>query len=173
MKLLIDTSLKNLFITIVKDGKTIAFINETIQKKADRLPFAFEEILKEANISTKDIKEFYVTSGPGSFMGARTALTFIRTICQLTNAKLFVGDTLSFISGGTPGTYFIDAKSEKSYQGVVNRTTIISLEDFQEDSIVPYEDMIANPEKYLSTFLESDPIYAKPSYFKDPQIGGK
>ena len=173
MKLLIDTSLKTLFLSIIEDDKTVSFFQEEIQKKADALPTVFKDLLNDANIKTKAIKEIYVTTGPGSFMGARTALTFVRTITQITGAQLFVANTLSFISGGVKGTYYIDAKSSKSYRGIVGETTEVSLVDFVADSLVDYSQVIASPKQYLSTFKKVDPIDAFPTYFKDPRIGGE
>ena len=173
MKLLIDTSLKTMFLSLIKDGKTISFYKETIQKKADALPNVFKELIVNAKIDVKDIKEIYVTTGPGSFMGARTALTFVRTISQITGAALYAADTLSFISGSQKGEYYIDAKSGQSYKGVFDGENMsISLVDFKEDSIVDYPAIIDTPKAYLSTFKKTSPLECFPTYFKEPRIGG-
>ena len=174
MKLLIDTSLKTMFLSLIDGEKTISFYKETIQKKADALPVVFAELLEKADINANDIKEIYVTTGPGSFMGSRTALTFVRTIAQITGAKLYATDTLSFISGSIKGEYFIDAKSGQSYKGVFDGENMsVSLAEFKEDSIVDYSSMIDTPKQYLSTFKKVDPLKVFPTYFKEPRIGGE
>ncbi|WKX02423.1 tRNA (adenosine(37)-N6)-threonylcarbamoyltransferase complex dimerization subunit type 1 TsaB [Candidatus Mycoplasma mahonii] len=171
MKLLIDTSLKTLFMSIIDGGETLTFIKEMVKKKADRLPGAFSELLLKARIKTKDIKEIYVTNGPGSFMGVRTALTFVRTIAQINGTKIFVADTLSFISGGTKGTYYIDARSDKSYKGVLDSKMSITLISFRDDSVVDYNEIINKPNKYLDVFKERNVLEVKPNYIKSPRIG--
>ncbi len=176
MKFIIDTSQKDLYVALVEGNKTIAYLHKKdIVKKSDMLPVAFKKFLIQMNLKTKDINEFYVTLGPGSFMGARTALVFARTICQVTGAKLFTTDTLTFISGGTPGEYFLDARSNTSYRGIVSETepTTLDLVEFQPDSILNYKQLISNPGSFLKNFkLEDNLEEVKPLYVKSPKIGG-
>jgi len=171
MKLLIDTSLPKMLIILVNNDKNVYTFSSDIQKKADLLPTAFQDMLNDTGIKTSDITEYYVTQGPGSFMGARTALTFVRTISQVNGAKLFVANTLEFIGANSDKDIYLDAKSNQSFM-FNQKTKETKLVDFQEDTIIDYDDIISNTTNYLKVFKEIKPSEAKPLYFKEPKIGG-
>ena len=175
MKLFIDTINTDFFISLIKDNKTIAFIHkEKLIKKSDFLPKAFSELMANADKDIKDIDSIYVTDGPGSFMGIRAGLTFAKVICHVQKKSLFVANNFIFISGGQEGTYYVDAKSNQSFRGLVKKSNVeVKLVDATEDSNIDYKAFIANPETTLKHFKEvSDITNYEPQYFKDPQIGG-
>lgn len=175
MKLLIDTVNDDLYMSLIKNDKTISFGHLIAYKrKSDILPVVFKKLIEEVGITAKDINEIYVVNGPGSFMGIRAGMTFAKTMALVTGAKLFGIDNLTFISGGKDGKYFVDAKGNMSYVGVVsNGHTSISIEEFEENSTIDYEDITKNPSKYLSLFKQIENIVEyKANYIKDPQIGG-
>ena len=172
MKLLIDTSLPKMLLVLFQDTKVLFHFLSDEKKKADILPKIFQKMLTDKNIKTSDINEFYVTIGPGSFMGSRTALTFIRTICQITNAKFFVAKTLDFIGAKSNTKIFVDAKSDQSYM-FDPKTKQTSIVNYEQDTTINYDDIIQNIQDYLINFKEKDPNYEKAFYLKNPRIGGK
>ncbi len=175
MNIIIDTSNKDLFISIVNQGKTIKYeLLENLSKKADELPKVFTRIME--GYKTKDIDSFYITIGPGSFTGARTALVFARSICQVTGASLYTTSSIQMIAGpNKEKEVYIDARSNMSYFGVVKQGRLvqdISLVDFKESTKQYYEKVISNPEEYFTLFShQKDILEVKPLYIKEPKIG--
>ena len=176
MKVLIDTSNPDLFLSLIDGDKTLSYIHiKDLVKKADELPSQYNQMLSNANVKTSQVKEFYITTGPGSFMGSRSALVFAKTICQITNAKLFTANTFEFISASKDGVYFIDAKGNSFYKAFISSGEIeMSLVNEGVATKINYEDIIENPSKYLSAFSrENNILEAKPVYLKDPKVGGE
>lgn len=171
MKLLIDTSLPKMLLILFKGNEIIFSFTSDDKKKADLLPKIFNKMLNNCKITTSDINEFYVTKGPGSFMGSRTALTFVRTICQITKAKLFLANTLEFIGAKSENNIFVDAKNKQSYMfdPISKETTLVV---YETNSKINYEDILKNVNDYLLPFKEVNPDKAKTFYLKDPRIGG-
>ena len=175
MKLLIETCLTELFLVLFdKNNKVVAHFKEPIQKKGDVLPKEYEKLLQKAQIKTKDLRAIYVTNGPGSFTGSRVGLVFAKTIAQVLNIDLFTLDTLSFLSRGEDGYYYIDARSNLSYEGKMeNGKMSIKLVKYQKDSIADYENILSNLQKHLALFKKVKNIAEeKVLYVKDPKIGG-
>ncbi len=176
MKVLIDTTLPDLFLLAVKDQQTVASIHvKNLLKKADELPSAFGSLLKKANIKTTDIKEFYITTGPGSFMGSRTAIVFVKTLCLMTKAKLYHASTFALVAGNQNGNYFIDARGNQFYKAKVkNGKMTISVEKEGVVSAIDYQKITSQPNEYLDLFeAVKDILMLEPIYLKDPRIGGE
>ncbi|MCP4336898.1 MAG: hypothetical protein GY679_03590 [Mycoplasma sp.] len=175
MKIIIDTSNKHLFILLIKNGKNISYkLIKDLVKKADALPKVFLEVL--GKYKTKDIKEFYITIGPGSFTGSRTALVFVRSICQITKAKIFVTSSIQLIAGPKgEKEIFIDARSNMSYYGIVLNGKLknpIKIIPFKPSTNYNYDELIKSPNEYLVLFNEVKNILElKPLYIKKPNIG--
>ncbi len=173
-KVLIETSLPDLLIVLIKDDNLIDFVHESnLVKKSEQLPVLFTNLLNKYQIKIDQINAFYITLGPGSFMGARVALMFARTICQITNCQLFTTSSLHFISQNHDGTYYVDAKSGQSYQGIVTNNQIkISLQSFHVSTKIDYQQIINNIDQYLPLFsLQKNILQIKPFYLKEPQVG--
>jgi tRNA threonylcarbamoyl adenosine modification protein YeaZ len=173
MKIFIDTSNQNLFIGLVNNNKMINHIEiKDLKQKADNLPITFKELLDGKPIA--DIKDFYITLGPGSFTGSRVALMFTRTICQITNAKLHTINSLKLIHLLTnQKKVYIDARSGLSYFGCFDNDKI-ELVPYQESTKFSYQELINHPDSLFNKFkIENNLLEIKPYYFKDPQIGGK
>lgn len=173
-KVLIETSLNDLLIILIKNSTTIGYVHkQNLVKKSETLPNDFAKLLSDHHLQTKDIEQFYITLGPGSFMGARVSLVFVRTICQITLAELWTTSSLMFISGGHDGKYYIDAKSNQSYEGIVTDGQInIQLTSYNNHSVVNYQMIIDNVQDYLQLFSkETNLLNIKPLYLKSPKVG--
>ena len=178
MKIIIDTTQEYLFVLLMdKDFKTVDKYLKIVKKKSDILSSVVSNILLENKITMKNIKEIYVTTGPGSFMGARAGLMFARTIAQTSNIKLFTGSSFELISCGMPGDYLIDAKGNTGYWGKVSaegKLTIELVETTDEKFTTPlYQDIIKEPMLVTDRFVEvKDLSKVEPLYIKEPRIGG-
>ncbi|MDR1052475.1 MAG: tRNA (adenosine(37)-N6)-threonylcarbamoyltransferase complex dimerization subunit type 1 TsaB [Endomicrobium sp.] len=104
MKILaIETSWKSLSIALNENSKTITSLycnheninSESIFEKIDFL-------LKNIQISIKDIDMFAVSSGPGSFTGIRIGITAAKTFSQSLNKPIIAIDSLSILKSSIP-----------------------------------------------------------------------
>ena len=76
ISLFLDTSSKKLVVILVKDNKIIGSKElESINDHASHLVPFIDELLKDNNITTKDINKIFVVNGPGSFTGTRIGVT--------------------------------------------------------------------------------------------------
>ena len=175
MKLLIDTVNEDLYMSLIKGNKTIAFAHLVKhKKKSEILPAVFKKLIMTAEITAKDIKNIYVVNGPGSFMGVRAGMTFAKTMSLVTKANLFGINNLRYISQGNDGTFYVDAKGKKSYIGMIDNGELnVFIGHFKENSFIDYNTITKNPEIVLQHFKKiKDIVNYEANYVKDPQIGG-
>ena len=96
----IETATKNCSIGLSKEGKTIA-IKEIANQNfshAEKLHVFIEEILKENNISFKDLIAIAVSKGPGSYTGLRIGVSSAKGLCYALNIPLISIDTLTSLA---------------------------------------------------------------------------
>lgn len=85
----VDTALGQESAAILKDGKVIAFSQGTENSlQAERLFEHINKILKDIKLDYKDIDNFAVNLGPGSFTGIRIGLSAILAISFAQNKQL-------------------------------------------------------------------------------------
>lgn len=172
MKLFIETCLPDLFVGILDENSQ--FLDhehhKKMQKKSDNLADVIARLLEKNKINIKDIKQIYVTEGPGSFMGVRAGLLFATTLAQVLGVDLFTTNSLRLISHGEKKKIYLDAKSNQSYSYTYPNKNV-KLVPYEEDTPMNYELLLSNPEKYLKVFTLSDASVVKPLYVKEPKIG--
>lgn len=89
--LFINTATKQLQFGLLKDDK-FTFLEAGTSKKALEYSLStIDKLLKENNVSLKDVKEFYTLLGPGSNTGIRLGLAIIRTIYGIDNTISMFG----------------------------------------------------------------------------------
>ena len=176
MKLLIETCLEKMFISLVNSkGITIGFYLKKEKHKSDLLNFEVVKLMKENNVALNDIKGIYVTQGPGSFMGARAGLIYAKTIVQIKkNIKLYLASTFVYVANQKNGIYYLNASGQMVYKCVIKDakyiTTVIEGVDV---SPIDYEAIINNP-VFTESFINiKNIINVQPNYIKEPTIGGK
>jgi len=91
----IETSTPVCTVSLSENGKTIA-IRESFDEKshATHLTVFVEELLKENNITAKNLSAVAVSRGPGSYTGLRIGVSVAKGICYAAQIPLIAIDTL-------------------------------------------------------------------------------
>ena len=126
ISLFLDTSSKKLEVILVKDNEIIGKKElESINDHASHLVPFIDEILKENNISTKDINKLYVVNGPGSFTGTRIGVTVGKTLAYSNNINVIpVSSLKQYIFSKTGYDFYvsiINDKNNRLYYGVYDK----------------------------------------------------
>lgn len=89
ISLFIDTSLSDVSIALVKDNKLISEIKNSIPGEHSVYVTKYiDDVLKECNLSPKDIDEIIVVNGPGSFTGIRIGITIAKVYAWSLNIPI-------------------------------------------------------------------------------------
>ena len=96
-----DTALNKTYISLSKDNEILT--SKIIENTEDNYHSAFlissiKEILKENNLTPKDINLIGVNVGPGSFTGIRASLTVAKVMAQELNIKIVPVESLKILS---------------------------------------------------------------------------
>ena len=128
-----DTSLNKTYLALSINEK---ITTQTLESTEDKYHSAFlvakiVEILKNENLSPKDIDLIAVNIGPGSFTGIRVALTVARVFSQSINANTVGINSLELISTayGLPAITVLDARKNKAYLGNNEKVELVDLEN--------------------------------------------
>lgn len=100
MKILsIDSSSVSASVAITEDNKKLseAFLNNGLTHSQTLMPMV-EQVLKEGNISIKDIDMFAITNGPGSFTGVRIGIASVKGMADALGKKCMAVSTLEAIA---------------------------------------------------------------------------
>ena len=99
MKIFLDTTQSDFVACLFDENFKIKnkIIKETIYK-VEEIPQFFTTLLINEKIKVQDIKDFYINVGPGSFTGARIALVYVRTIAQMTGAKISITNSFKLLT---------------------------------------------------------------------------
>lgn len=95
--LLINTANDELVILVCKNGQTFACNERGAKKHNEILLPKLREVLSEANLSLKDIDEFGVVIGPGSFTGIRVGIATIKAFKDVFNRPVKAINNLSLL----------------------------------------------------------------------------
>ncbi|WP_264560319.1 tRNA (adenosine(37)-N6)-threonylcarbamoyltransferase complex dimerization subunit type 1 TsaB [Flavobacterium sp. N2270] len=96
----IETATKNCSVALSNEGKTVALKEVADQNfsHAERLHVFIEEILKENNITYKDLSAIAISKGPGSYTGLRIGVSSAKGLCYALNIPLISIDTLTSLA---------------------------------------------------------------------------
>ncbi len=92
----IETATKNCSVAIAKNGTTILCkeIAEIGYSHVEKLHVFIEEILKETQLTFKDLSAIAVSQGPGSYTGLRIGVSAAKGLCFALDIPLISVDTL-------------------------------------------------------------------------------
>lgn len=146
MKILtLDTALNSMYITFSEDGKVVT--SKIIESTKEKYHSAFiiptiVEILKEQNLTMKDVQAIGVNVGPGSFTGIRAALTVAKVAAQQLSIPI-VGisslQILSLVNNTEKNSLcLLDARKNKAYTGIFDKNGAI----IEKPYALEYEEVI-------------------------------
>lgn len=125
ISLFIDTSLSDVSIALIRDGKSISKIHDNIPGQHSIYVSKYiEDILKQNELSPKDVDEIIVVNGPGSFTGIRIGVTIAKIFAYLQNIRIVTITTLLAKAVGVQSEYIlskIDAKHDNYYIGLYDK----------------------------------------------------
>lgn len=83
-RLIVNTANSNLLVELVIDNDIKVKNEESVKKHNERILGIIEELLNENNLTIKDVDEFGVVIGPGSFTGIRVGIATIKAFKDVT-----------------------------------------------------------------------------------------
>ncbi len=101
MILCLETSTAVCSVALVKDGKVIA-LRESLdgQNHAEKITIFIDEVMKEANVSYRDLDAVATSMGPGSYTGLRIGVSTAKGLCYAMEKPLIAVDTLAAMAYG-------------------------------------------------------------------------
>ena len=187
ISMFIDTSLSDVSIALIKDGKLLSKINNSIPGEHSIYVTKYvDDILKENDLSPKDVDEIIVVNGPGSFTGIRIGVTIAKVFAYLQNIRIVSITSLLARVIGYKSKYLlskIDAKHNNYYIGLYDEEYNVITEKFTsineiEEIIEKYSPLVLDPsseyniEKIIeyTRKLPSENVHAvNPIYLKLPE----
>ena len=144
----IETATKNCSVAVAKDGITLLCqeMAEEGYSHAEKLHVFIEQILKNLNLSFKDLSAVAVSQGPGSYTGLRIGVSAAKGLCFALNIPLIAIDTLTTLAAQVQVSDgcivpMIDARRMEVYSAIfdanlkrvrVVEAEIITAESFSE-----------------------------------------
>lgn len=126
--LAIETSSRIGSVALADDGKTIA--QETFPhglQHAARIIPAIDTLCRQLGWTSGDLKEIYVSAGPGSFTGLRIGITLAKTLAFATGAKLVAVPSVRVLVENSPPDaknviVVLDAKRDQIFTASFHRS---------------------------------------------------
>jgi tRNA threonylcarbamoyladenosine biosynthesis protein TsaB len=123
----IETATKNCSVAIAKEGRTILCkeMAEQGYSHAEKLHVFIEEILREAQLTVKDLSAIAVSQGPGSYTGLRIGVSAAKGLCFALDIPLIAVDTLQVLASQVTVAEgiiipMIDARRMEVYSAIFN-----------------------------------------------------
>ncbi|GAA4276958.1 tRNA (adenosine(37)-N6)-threonylcarbamoyltransferase complex dimerization subunit type 1 TsaB [Aquimarina mytili] len=147
--LCIETSTTNCSVSLAKEGKVLAFEEDydTKYSHAERLHNYIDKVIKDAEITFKDLSAVSVSKGPGSYTGLRIGVSTAKGLCYALGIPLISVPTLQGLSmqvvfdGNHSIVSMIDARRMEVYSSVFSssheeiretKAEILTQESFSE-----------------------------------------
>lgn len=87
--LYLDTHSDSVIVVLYKDGATFGYKNVPSRKDHCTLTMStIDQLLKEKELTIKNINEIIVVNGPGSFTGVRIGVTIAKTLAYVLNISI-------------------------------------------------------------------------------------
>jgi len=127
--LAIETSSRIGSVALAQDGRALA--DETFEhglQHAARIVPAIDQLCRRLNWDSADLRQIYVSAGPGSFTGLRIGITLAKTLAFVTAARLVAVPTVRVLAENAPAEarhviIVIDAKREQIFTASFDRQT--------------------------------------------------
>ena len=153
----IETSSREGGIALGRGDTLIASLRfDATQRHAVRLVARLDEMLAAHGLTARDVRELYISIGPGSFTGLRVGVTVARTMAQVVpHLQCVAVPTLNVIAQNAAGLDFenlsvvLDAKDQIVYAARFGRDPAASADapgrivPISEPELVPLQDFLA------------------------------
>lgn len=187
ISLFIDTSLSDVSIALIKDDNLLSVIHNNIPGEHSVYVTKYiEDIIKENNLTPKEINEIIVVNGPGSFTGIRIGVTIAKVFAYLKKIRIVTISSLKARIIGKKSEYIlssIDAKHGNYYVGLYDKEYNKIFEEFktteQKDELIYKYHPIEVTEKdeyniieivkYTRSIKSENPHAVNPLYLKLPE----
>ena len=187
ISMFIDTSHSDVSIALIKDGKLLSKINNSIPGEHSIYVTKYiDDILKECNLSPKDVDEIIVVNGPGSFTGIRIGVTIAKMFAYLQNIRIVSITSLQARVIGSKSKYIlstIDAKHNNYYIGLYDEKynkvveKLSNIEEIEELKIKYSPEVVDTSKEYdIEAIVEytknlpsQNPHSVNPIYLKLPE----
>jgi tRNA threonylcarbamoyladenosine biosynthesis protein TsaB len=125
--LAIETSSRIGSVALAEDGKTLA--QETFPhglQNAARIVPAIDALCRQLGWTSRDLREIYVSAGPGSFTGLRIGITLAKTLAYATGALLVTVPSVRGLVENAPSdathvVIVLDAKRDQIFTATFQR----------------------------------------------------
>lgn len=167
IKILLDSSNKDLYVALIKDDTLLDEITYTAwQRQSEYMVVELENILKRNKVDKKDIDGVIVGIGPGSYTGVRISLTIAKTIALALNVKLYpVSSLLLLCDFDKYSLGIINARSKRSYAACYYKGEAIF-----KDKVISNEELL----NFINEHQDYE-LYGEATHLgleaKNPQIG--
>lgn len=145
MKILSITTATNHLSVALNDGDKIVEKNEEDHRNhSEHLDPLITELLKENNLTLKDIDRFAVAEGPGSYTGLRIGITTAKMFASILNKDLVGVSTLAALANGVNDGVIVselDARNKNFFAGVYRKVNG-KLENLVPDGHYHLDDLI-------------------------------
>ena len=165
-----DTALNKTYVAISNDGNLLT--SKIVKNTEDNYHSAFllstiKEILKENNLTPKDVDLIGVNVGPGSFTGIRAALTVAKVMAQELNIKIVQIESLRILSKlnktDKKSIVIMDARRSMAYVYKDDEIKLVNISEVK--SILEQDDFEIISDKSMAESLAIDAIvYEKDNY---------
>ena len=187
ISMFIDTSLSDVSIALIKDGKLLSKINNNIPGEHSIYVTKYvDNILKENNLSPESVDEIIVVNGPGSFTGIRIGVTIAKIFAYLKNIRIVsITSLLARAIGNNEENILsiIDAKHDNYYIGLYDKNYNKIIEKFSniteiEEIKKEYSPLLVDTSKeynieaiveYTKKFPSENVHSVNPIYLKLPE----
>lgn len=149
VSLVIDTSTKYLYISLVKEDNILdELIFEGSKNHAGNSVYQIDLLLKKHDLTANDIDSVYCGYGPGSYTGVRISVTIAKMLASFSNIKLYAISSLYLAGSGYDNknvAVMFDARRGNSFSACFGDNLIEdklrSNDEFLE-MVKEYEDLI-------------------------------
>ncbi len=189
--LLINTANEELVILVYKDGVIYACNDKQIKRHNEVILPALDNLLNEANLTLKDIDEYGVVVGPGSFTGVRVGIATCKAFKDVFNKPVRAINNLDLLhaiathKGLTPKVVAIEGSLNSYFVGVVDNGKLniyernLTAEELtrasQGEEVIMYTNshnyqpaqcIEFDNEAFVSAFLNSNSYSLVPIYYQ-------
>ena len=115
MILCLETSTAVCSVALVKEGNIVA-LRESLdgQNHAEKITIFIDEVMKEADVSYRDLDAVAVSKGPGSYTGLRIGVSTAKGLCYAMEKPLIAIDTLAAMACG-----FVESQKSVSESNIL------------------------------------------------------